>query len=189
DDFAHHPTAIETTIAGLRSRMEAGRLAQGDAGIRQRPGRLLAVVEPRSNTMKLGAMKALLADSLAGADLIYCHGAGLGWDAAQVLASLGLRARTFDDIDAIVQAVAQDARDGDHVLVMSNGGFGGIHGKLLAALAAGPASGAHPPVAGASASTAPAASGDIDANVVFAASPQAGEAGGAPAAGKLPTAH
>ncbi len=137
DDFAHHPTAIETTIAGLRSRMEAARLTQGDAGFRQRPGRLLAVVEPRSNTMKLGAMKALLADSLEGADLVFCHGAGLGWDAAQVLAPLGLRARTFDDIDAMVQAIAQEARDGDQVLVMSNGGFGGIHGKLLAALAAG----------------------------------------------------
>ena len=138
DDFAHHPTAIETTIAGLRSRMEAARLTQGDDGIRQRPGRLLAVVEPRSNTMKLGAMKALLADSLEGADLVYCQGAGLGWDAAQVLAPLGLRARAFDDIDAMVRAIVQDARDGDHVLVMSNGGFGGIHGKLLAALAAGP---------------------------------------------------
>ena len=138
DDFAHHPTAIETTIAGLRSRMEAARLTQGDDGIRQRPGRLLAVVEPRSNTMKLGAMKALLADSLEGADLVYCQGAGLGWDAAQVLAPLGLRARAFDDIDAMVRAIVHDARDGDHVLVMSNGGFGGIHGKLLAALAAGP---------------------------------------------------
>src|SRR5690606_24921176 len=95
-------------------------------------------VEPRSNTMKLGAMKALLADSLDGADLIYCHGGSLGWDAAQVLAPLGLRARAFGDVDAIVQAVAHDARDGDQVLVMSNGGFGGIHGKLLAALGPSP---------------------------------------------------
>ena len=136
DDFAHHPTAIETTIAGLRARMEAARGEHTIDGSRQRHGRLLAVVEPRSNTMKLGAMKALLADSLAGADLVFCHGGELGWDAAQVLAPLGLRARTFDDIATLVRAVAQEARDGDQVLVMSNGGFGGIHGKLLAALAA-----------------------------------------------------
>ncbi|MBA3480109.1 MAG: UDP-N-acetylmuramate:L-alanyl-gamma-D-glutamyl-meso-diaminopimelate ligase [Lautropia sp.] len=136
DDFAHHPTAIETTIAGLRARMEAAREAQqADAG-RQRPGRLLAVVEPRSNTMKLGAMKALLAQSLAGADLVFCHGGGLGWDAAQVLAPLGRRAQTFNDIDSLVQVIVREARDGDQVLVMSNGGFGGIHGRLLAALAA-----------------------------------------------------
>jgi UDP-N-acetylmuramate: L-alanyl-gamma-D-glutamyl-meso-diaminopimelate ligase len=139
DDFAHHPTAIETTIAGLRARMEAARAAQkGGAGRQQRPGRLLAVVEPRSNTMKLGAMKAMLADSLEGADLVYCFDGGLGWDAAQVLAPLGLRARTFGDIDSLVLAVAREARDGDQVLVMSNGGFGGIHDKLLAMLAAPP---------------------------------------------------
>jgi UDP-N-acetylmuramate: L-alanyl-gamma-D-glutamyl-meso-diaminopimelate ligase len=142
DDFAHHPTAIQATIAGLRARMQAGRTGQAEqaeqeiAGNRPRPARLLAVVEPRSNTMKLGAMKALLADSLEGADLIFCHAGGLGWDAAQALAPLGLRARTFDDIGSLVQAVVQEARDGDQVLVMSNGGFGGIHGKLLSALAA-----------------------------------------------------
>src|SRR5690606_6223932 len=95
-------------------------------------------VEPRSNTMKLGAMKALLADSLAAADLVFCHAGGLDWDAAQALAPLGLRARTFDDVDSVVRAVAQEARAGDQVLVMSNGGFGGIHGKLLAALAVPP---------------------------------------------------
>jgi UDP-N-acetylmuramate: L-alanyl-gamma-D-glutamyl-meso-diaminopimelate ligase len=138
DDFAHHPTAIETTIAGLRARMDAGRADQPIDGSRQRHGRLLAVVEPRSNTMKLGAMKALLADSLAGADLIFCHAGGLDWDAAQALAPLGLRARTFNDVDGVVRAVVQEAREGDQVLVMSNGGFGGIHGKLLAALAAEP---------------------------------------------------
>jgi UDP-N-acetylmuramate: L-alanyl-gamma-D-glutamyl-meso-diaminopimelate ligase len=164
DDFAHHPTAIATTIAGLRARMQAAQ----DGG-RQRQSRLLAVVEPRSNTMKLGAMKALLADSLDGADLIYCHGGSLGWDAAQVLAPLGLRARAFDDVDAIVQAVARDAREGDQVLVMSNGGFGGIHGKLLAAL--GPPSalyGAMPAPAASASSASPgmtsggeAAQGDV----------------------------
>ena len=136
DDFAHHPTAIETTIAGLRARMQAGRVEQKIDGSRQRHGRLLAVVEPRSNTMKLGAMKALLADSLAGADLVFCHAGELGWDAAPVLAPLGLRARTFTDIDTLVRAVVHEAREGDQVLVMSNGGFGGIHGKLLAALGA-----------------------------------------------------
>jgi len=155
DDFAHHPTAIETTIAGLRARMDAARGEVPIDGSRQRPGRLLAVVEPRSNTMKLGAMKALLADSLAGADLVFCHAGGLGWDAAQVLAPLGLRARTFGDIDSVVQAVAQEAREGDQVLVMSNGGFGGIHGKLLAALASPPGLPGQP-VAGAGRGTAAA---------------------------------
>ena len=135
DDFAHHPTAIETTIAGLRARMDAARGEQKFDGSRQRYGRLLAVVEPRSNTMKLGAMKARLADSLAGADLVFCHAGGLGWDAAQALAPLGLGARTFDDVDSLVRAIAQEAREGDQVLVMSNGGFGGVHGKLLEALA------------------------------------------------------
>ncbi len=137
DDFAHHPTAIEATIAGLRARMQAQRRGiERLPGVALRPGRLLAVVEPRSNTMKLGAMKAMLADSLVGADLIFCHAGGLGWDAAQVLAPLGLRARAFDDVDSVVRAVVQEAGEGDQVLVMSNGGFGGIHGKLLAALAA-----------------------------------------------------
>ena len=135
DDFAHHPTAIQATIAGLRARMDAAPRGMDGEGDRARLGRLLAVVEPRSNTMKLGAMKALLADSLREADLVFCHTGGLGWDAAQVLAPLGLRARTFDEIDSLVEAVAREAEDGDQVLVMSNGAFGGIHGKLLDALA------------------------------------------------------
>ena len=112
DDFAHHPTAIETTIAGLRARMHA-RGAEPVVGRRAAAaGSLLAVVEPRSNTMKLGAMKALLADSLAGAD--WCSamprprlGCGAGTGAA------GLRARTFHDVDSVVRAVAQEARAGD----------------------------------------------------------------------------
>jgi UDP-N-acetylmuramate: L-alanyl-gamma-D-glutamyl-meso-diaminopimelate ligase len=128
DDFAHHPTAIESTIGGLRSRV--------------RDARILAVLEPRSNTMKLGTMKAALPGSLAGADLVFGYGAregtsALGWDLAAALAPLGERARAFDDLDALVRAVAVSARAGDHVLVMSNGGFGGVHGKLLAALAQG----------------------------------------------------
>jgi UDP-N-acetylmuramate: L-alanyl-gamma-D-glutamyl-meso-diaminopimelate ligase len=120
DDFAHHPTAIRVTIEGLRQRV--GR------------GRILAVLEPRSNTMKLGAMKAQLPESLADADATYCYAANLGWDAAEALAPLGSKARSFDNLEHLVAAVIADAREGDQVLVMSNGGFGGVHDKLLAAL-------------------------------------------------------
>ena len=132
DDFAHHPTAIRTTVNGLRRSVDADLLA-GASG--ERP-RILAVFEPRSNTMKLGAMKAQLPWSLEEADLAFCHAGGLGWDAAEALAPMGRQARVFDNIDALVAAVAAEARPGDHVLCMSNGGFGGIHAKLLAALAA-----------------------------------------------------
>ena len=121
DDFAHHPTALATTLAGLRRKVGSARI--------------LAVFEPRSNTMKLGTMKAELPGSLADADQVFCYGANLGWDAAEALAPLGAQAQTFDQLDALVAAVRQAARTGDHVLVMSNGGFGGVHGKLLAALA------------------------------------------------------
>ncbi|WIM04861.1 MAG: UDP-N-acetylmuramate:L-alanyl-gamma-D-glutamyl-meso-diaminopimelate ligase [Candidatus Nitricoxidivorans perseverans] len=120
DDFAHHPTAIAATIEGLRSRVGSARI--------------LAVLEPRSNTMKLGAMKAQLPGSLAGADLVFCYGGGLGWSTTEALAPMGGKANTFDDLDALVAALVAEARSGDHVLVMSNGGFGGIHGRLLAAL-------------------------------------------------------
>jgi UDP-N-acetylmuramate: L-alanyl-gamma-D-glutamyl-meso-diaminopimelate ligase len=120
DDFAHHPTAIATTVAGLRRKV-------GDA-------RILAVLEPRSNTMKLGVMKEALPASLGDADRVYCYGADLGWDAAAALAPLGDKAAVFDDIGALVAQLVRDARAGDHVLMMSNGGFGGIHGKLLDAL-------------------------------------------------------
>ena len=121
DDFAHHPTAITLTVGGLRRR--------------EPQGRILAVLEPRSNTMKLGVMKAQLPASLAEADAVFCYGAGLGWDAAEALAPLGARARTYEALDALVTDVAAAARPGDHVLVMSNGGFGGVHQKLLDALA------------------------------------------------------
>jgi UDP-N-acetylmuramate: L-alanyl-gamma-D-glutamyl-meso-diaminopimelate ligase len=121
DDFAHHPTAIAATLAALRQKV--GRAP------------VIAVLEPRSNTMKLGVMKDQLAGSLADADRVYCYGANLGWDARAALAPLGEKAEVFDDIEGIVQAVRRAARPGDQVLVMSNGGFGGIHGKLLAALA------------------------------------------------------
>jgi UDP-N-acetylmuramate: L-alanyl-gamma-D-glutamyl-meso-diaminopimelate ligase len=121
DDFAHHPTAIRTTIDGLRRKV-------GDA-------RILAVFEPRSNTMKRGDMAALLPWALEEADLAFCHAANLGWDAAAALAPLEGDARVFDDIDTLVRAVVKAARPGDHVLCMSNGGFGGVHGRLLAQLA------------------------------------------------------
>jgi len=121
DDFAHHPTAIETTLAGLRNRVGAARI--------------LAVLEPRSNTMRLGVHRDTLGPSLAAADLVFLyHPSDLGWDLGAAAASLGERGIVYADIDAIVAAVRAAARPGDHVLVMSNGGFGGIHGKLLTAL-------------------------------------------------------
>ena len=128
DDFAHHPTAIATTIAGLRQQMQT----EPQAASR----RILAVFEPRSNTMKLGAMKALLPGALAGADLSFGYAGGLGWNLAEVLQPLGDKAQAFDDLGALVAAVAAAARPGDRVLVMSNGGFGGVHDKLLQALQA-----------------------------------------------------
>jgi UDP-N-acetylmuramate: L-alanyl-gamma-D-glutamyl-meso-diaminopimelate ligase len=85
--------------------------------------------------MKRGAMNARLADSLSGADRVFCFSAGLGWNAAQTLAGLGARATTHNELDALIKAVVTYARAGDQVVVMSNGGFGGIHGKLLAQLA------------------------------------------------------
>ncbi|AEC22049.1 L-alanyl-gamma-D-glutamyl- meso-diaminopimelate ligase [Pusillimonas sp. T7-7] len=122
DDFAHHPTAIATTLEGLRKQVGKRRI--------------LAVLEPRSNTMKLGAMAARLPEALAQADLVFCFGAdsgkhALGWDPAQVLSPLGARASSYSDLDKMVGAICQAAQPGDSVLVMSNGGFGGIHQKLL----------------------------------------------------------
>jgi UDP-N-acetylmuramate: L-alanyl-gamma-D-glutamyl-meso-diaminopimelate ligase len=122
DDFAHHPTAIATTVDGLRRAV--GR------------ERILAVLEPRSNTMKLGAMKTALPGSLAAADLTYCYAGKLGWDPAAALAPLGAKAAVYGDLRALIDAVVNEARTGDHVLVMSNGGFGGIHDKLLERLGA-----------------------------------------------------
>ena len=126
DDFAHHPTAIATTLAGLRHQHPTGRI--------------LAVIEPRSNTMKLGSMSARLPAALEQADLVYCYGAtqgrhALGWDPATVLSPLGERASAWHDIEAMVAAICAAARPGDHVLVMSNGGFAGIHGRILGRLA------------------------------------------------------
>ena len=121
DDFAHHPTAIATTVAGLRRKVG--------------PRRILAVLEPRSNTMKLGTMKTQLPASLEQADLVFVYGHDLGWEPTEVFAGQP-NAQVHADLDALVDAVATSARPGDQVLVMSNGGFGGIHEKLLRALAA-----------------------------------------------------
>jgi UDP-N-acetylmuramate: L-alanyl-gamma-D-glutamyl-meso-diaminopimelate ligase len=123
DDFAHHPTAIRTTLDGLR------RKVGPDV-------RILAVFEPRSNTMKLGTMKALLPWSLEEADLAFCHSGGLGWDAGEALAEMGERAVVADSIDTLVHKLLRVAKPGDQVLCMSNGSFGGIQAKLLDALAA-----------------------------------------------------
>ena len=121
DDFAHHPTAIDTTVAGLR-----GKVGQA---------RILAVLEPRSNTMKLGVMKAALPASLKQADKVFCYSGNLGWDASAALAPLGNKAIVTDDLNELITAIAAEAKSGDSILVMSNGGFGGIHDKLLKKLA------------------------------------------------------
>jgi UDP-N-acetylmuramate: L-alanyl-gamma-D-glutamyl-meso-diaminopimelate ligase len=126
DDFAHHPTAIATTLDGVRRKPDTQRI--------------LAVIEPRSNTMKLGTMAAQLPDALQQADLVFCYGASagkhaLGWDPAKVLAPLGRRASGYSDLDDMVAAIAAASRPGDTIVVMSNGGFGGVHDKLLDQLA------------------------------------------------------
>ncbi len=121
DDFAHHPTAIRTTVNGLRRRVGAS-------------ARILAVFEPRSATMKLGTMSAQLPWSLEEADLAFCHAGGLDWDAQQALATMGARAFVAHTVDATVAQVLAQARPGDHILCMSNGGFGNVHNKLKEAL-------------------------------------------------------
>jgi UDP-N-acetylmuramate: L-alanyl-gamma-D-glutamyl-meso-diaminopimelate ligase len=126
DDFAHHPTAIQLTLSGLRRQLDANASTRG--------ARILAVFEPRSNTMKLGTMKQQLPWSLEAANLAFCHTGGLDWDAAQALAPMGARALVASSIDALVSQVIAASRPGDQVVCMSNGGFGGVHAKLLAAL-------------------------------------------------------
>ena len=121
DDFAHHPTAMRTTINGLRRR----------AGL----ARVLAVFEPRTNTMKRGEMKAQLPWALEEADLAFCLQGDYGWSATEALAPMGAQAVVANTVDALVAAIVRAARPGDQVLVMSNGAFGGIHDKLLTALA------------------------------------------------------
>jgi UDP-N-acetylmuramate: L-alanyl-gamma-D-glutamyl-meso-diaminopimelate ligase len=125
DDFAHHPTAIATTIDGLRKRI-------GNA-------RLIAVLEPRSHTMRMGVHQQTLAPSLAGADQVWLYAPpDLGWDLSSVAGSLGERGHVSGEVDALAAELAAAARPGDHLLVMSNGGFGGLHGKLLTALGTQP---------------------------------------------------
>ncbi len=124
DDFAHHPTAIETTVAGLRAKVGKARI--------------LAVLEPRSNTMKLGVMKGALPASLKETDLVFCYQANLGWDASEALAPIISKTQVHDDLNQLVKAVVQAAQEGDQILIMSNGGFGGIHQKLLDALQINP---------------------------------------------------
>jgi UDP-N-acetylmuramate: L-alanyl-gamma-D-glutamyl-meso-diaminopimelate ligase len=123
DDFAHHPTAITTTIDGLRRRTGAARL--------------VAVLEPRSNTMRLGVHRESLAPSLAGADAVWLYSpADLGWDIGEVTRPLGAKARSAPSIEALLDDLDAHLREGDQVLVMSNGGFGGLHRKLLERLRA-----------------------------------------------------
>lgn len=126
DDFAHHPTAIRTTIDGLRAQVGNKRI--------------LAVLEPRSNTMKLGTMAARLPQALEGADRVFCFGEktgkqALGWNPSVVLAELGDKMQAHHEMDQLIDSIAREARCGDHILIMSNGGFGGIHSRLLSALA------------------------------------------------------
>jgi UDP-N-acetylmuramate: L-alanyl-gamma-D-glutamyl-meso-diaminopimelate ligase len=121
DDFAHHPTAIAYTIDGLRRRI-------GNA-------RLVAVLEPRSNTMRMGVHRHTLGPSLAAADEVWLYAPpDLGWDVGTVLDSLGGRAHSSGDVEALARELARGARPGDHMLIMSNGGFGGLHDKVLAEL-------------------------------------------------------
>jgi UDP-N-acetylmuramate: L-alanyl-gamma-D-glutamyl-meso-diaminopimelate ligase len=123
DDFAHHPTAVAVTI-------DAARRQGGE-------GRIVVVLEPRSNTMRLGVHREELAESLAGADSVWLYQpAGLGWDIDGVAAALGDKARVLAEVPALVDALSADLRAGDRVLVMSNGSFGGLHDRLLASLRA-----------------------------------------------------
>ena len=123
DDFAHHPTAIATTVEGLRRHIGASRI--------------IAVFEPRSNTMRMGVHREMLAGALSAADEVWLYlPEDLGWDAMPVLDALGGRGHGRSDVDVLAKDLARSLRPGDHVLIMSNGGFGGLHGKLLAALGA-----------------------------------------------------
>ena len=117
DDFAHHPTAIATTVAGLRAKVGKARI--------------LAVLEPRSNTMKLGIMKAALPDSLTEADRVFCYGENVDWDIEDALKPIESKSQVLMNLDTLIKAIAKVAKPGDHILIMSNGGFGGIHQKLL----------------------------------------------------------
>lgn len=120
DDFAHHPTAIQTTLEGLRNKVNDARI--------------IAVLEPRSNTMKMGTWKDSLAGSLKLANLVFCYTANQEWGVQGALQPLGTSVVSSDNLDQLVSEITLAARPGDHVLIMSNGGFGGIHKKLLKSL-------------------------------------------------------
>lgn len=127
DDFAHHPTAIETTLLGLRDRLTQQSTT---------PFRILAVLEPRSNTMKMGVLQAQLPASLASADHVFCYTPPeMSWDVPAALAPLGSTATHCDTIETLIKAIIAEAKPQDHIVIMSNGGFGGIHEKLLKQLA------------------------------------------------------
>lgn len=117
DDFAHHPTAIQSTLEGLRNKVKDARI--------------IAVLEPRSNTMKMGTWKDSLAGSLKDANLVFCYTANLGWDVQEALQPLGKSTVSSDNLEQLIEAITMAACSGDHVLIMSNGGFGDIHNKLL----------------------------------------------------------
>ena len=121
DDFAHHPTAISLTIDALRERAASG-------------SRILAVLEPRSNTMRSGVMNAHLAQSVENADRVYCYSGGVDWNVDEVFAPIANRLTNSSRVDCLIDAIVRDSQPGDSVLVMSNGGFEGIHKRLLAAL-------------------------------------------------------
>ena len=121
DDFAHHPTAITTTVKGLKAKV----------GVQ----RVLAVLEPRSNTMKQGVHKDALASCWSDADEVYLfEPANLGWSMHEVANASAVPVHPYQDVDKLVTAIVAEAQPSDHVLVMSNGGFAGIHGKLIDAL-------------------------------------------------------
>ncbi len=122
DDFAHHPTAIKTTIQGLREKIGKARL--------------IAVLEPRSNTLKQGVLKEQLADSLNQADAVFCYSAGLAWDVGQALSALGDKLTVETQFETLLDRLSGSLRPGDFVLIMSNGGFNGLHGKLIERLTA-----------------------------------------------------
>ncbi len=125
DDFAHHPTAIKATIKALKQQARSGE-------------RVIAVFEPRSNTMKLGSMRAVLAESLIDADKVFGFSGGIDWDLATALQPLGARAEDCKDLGHLVARIGAEVRAGDHVVFMSNGGFGGVHQKMLDYLATHP---------------------------------------------------
>jgi len=118
DDFAHHPTAIATTLQGLRNQVGSARI--------------LLVLEPRSNTMRMGVHSGTLAASMQGADRIWLYEPEeMDWSLEEVAADIAVPVKVSNGVESIVEEVVRESRPGDHILVMSNGAFGGIHGKLL----------------------------------------------------------